>query len=949
MKRLITLLSMLVACVTSIFAQNDVMYVYRNDGVINAFMKADIDSIRHSNLDLDGMPHSVNVVQEVWTADSTYRIPLALIDSVGFVTPGTLYQEGAYPISTDMLDYIVGSDSLTLYFSSSTPSHLLPSVGDKLVFDRVTETLPHGFLGEVGELSTEPARIVVRCNALGFNDVYARYYSFSTMAEEARNTRSSSGSTVFSWRPATVTLDPITVDVSSPVTSALYPDPLGNFSMQMDECRVSTEIRPSYTVSAYLIVSDELGVNFHVSYKEDYTCSSAISLSGKITHQGEHGKSVDLKMPLIPFLQFYGEVGLFNRTSMSGSIKHEHVLNWSYKTDIDFSDQRFFLPEVRFSQIKTTFDDQTEVMINGQFNLGVFAELGLKIDDKRLASIALRGEAGIRLGGNAVLYAKDSERASHSTEVYNSLRDTELYLNRFRNVGARAKIFIMEWSGDVPSLSQEENVFKVCPVPQFANTAIERYEDAPEELFVQAQVSGTTLPVDLGFTLFEGTSREGVAEEGTTYYCATDYHGPSAMMAATLFDVDDSKGYTVYPTVKLWGSEMIAEPSAEVENDLLREQLIRFYQSTGGDNWYHNDNWCTDAPIEEWYGIGVAPNGFLSIVLEDNNLCGDADLSDCKELGQLYCRYNQLTGLNLSGCIELYFLHCKNNHLTSLNVRDCPNLIELYCYNNQIDSLDLSSCLLIEHLGCSSNRLKELDVSMCPAIKSLSCEECQITNINISGCKALESLDISENQLFGTLDVGGFSRLRTLDCYHNQFSVLNVSDCTSLELLYCNENQIESLNVSRCTSLKVLDCGYNQVSGTLEVNGFSALEFLSFVDNQLTNLNVRGCKSLQYLYCSDNYLTGHLDVSELSALLHLCCDYNQLTSIDATGCISLERLVCYRNHINQEITSEFERIDSFYYDRKYNYWDAPDGSRTYTTNEYGWWYPGEPESGHHGR
>lgn len=161
MKRLITLLSMLVACVTSIFAQNDVMYVYRNDGVINAFMKADIDSIRHSNLDLDGMPHSVNVVQEVWTADSTYRIPLALIDSVGFVTPGTLYQEGAYPISTDMLDYIVGSDSLTLYFSSSTPSHLLPSVGDKLVFDRVTETLPHGFLGEVGELSTEPARIVV--------------------------------------------------------------------------------------------------------------------------------------------------------------------------------------------------------------------------------------------------------------------------------------------------------------------------------------------------------------------------------------------------------------------------------------------------------------------------------------------------------------------------------------------------------------------------------------------------------------------------------------------------------------------------------------------------------------------------------------------------------------------------------------------------------------------
>lgn len=57
MKRLILSLMLLFAVIVRAMAQNDAMYVYRNDGVINAFLKADIDSIRHSNLDLDSISH----------------------------------------------------------------------------------------------------------------------------------------------------------------------------------------------------------------------------------------------------------------------------------------------------------------------------------------------------------------------------------------------------------------------------------------------------------------------------------------------------------------------------------------------------------------------------------------------------------------------------------------------------------------------------------------------------------------------------------------------------------------------------------------------------------------------------------------------------------------------------------------------------------------------------
>lgn len=84
MKRLIASILLLAGFLCSAKAQNDAMFVYCNDGAINAFLKSDVDSMVCSQIDLDGLMHSDYVVQEVWTADSVYRIPLAVIDSIGF-------------------------------------------------------------------------------------------------------------------------------------------------------------------------------------------------------------------------------------------------------------------------------------------------------------------------------------------------------------------------------------------------------------------------------------------------------------------------------------------------------------------------------------------------------------------------------------------------------------------------------------------------------------------------------------------------------------------------------------------------------------------------------------------------------------------------------------------------------------------------------------------------
>ncbi len=81
MRRVLLSLVFIVANLLSIQAQ-DALYIYRNDGSFNGFLYNEIDSIVYSKFDVDSILQSNYVVQEVWTVDSVYRIPLTTIVSL---------------------------------------------------------------------------------------------------------------------------------------------------------------------------------------------------------------------------------------------------------------------------------------------------------------------------------------------------------------------------------------------------------------------------------------------------------------------------------------------------------------------------------------------------------------------------------------------------------------------------------------------------------------------------------------------------------------------------------------------------------------------------------------------------------------------------------------------------------------------------------------------------
>ena len=109
MKKRLSLILLLAAVTLSGMAQTigEAFYIYRNDGQFNAFFRDEVLSIEYSNYDVDGVFYDEVVTQIVNTADSVYKIPLAVIDSVGFVTPETKYKPGVIQLEGDILNYII--------------------------------------------------------------------------------------------------------------------------------------------------------------------------------------------------------------------------------------------------------------------------------------------------------------------------------------------------------------------------------------------------------------------------------------------------------------------------------------------------------------------------------------------------------------------------------------------------------------------------------------------------------------------------------------------------------------------------------------------------------------------------------------------------------------------------------------------------------------------------
>lgn len=383
--------------------------------------------------------------------------------------------------------------------------------------------------------------------------------------------------------------------------------------------------------------------------------------------------------------------------------------------------------------------------------------------------------------------------------------------------------------------------------------------------------------------------------------------------------------------------------------DIMREYLVRLYHDTDGDNWTRNDNWLSDKPITEWYGVSYYSEEYClyNVFLPNNNLNGSINMSGCTNLVDLYCIDNPITQVDVSDCINLESLSCGDlmtESLRSISVSNCINLNSLYCDFNQLTDLDVSDCIRLAALTCNYSNLASLDVSNCLDLQLLSCDNSKISSLNLLKNTELRHLNCMYCELTD-LNISGCVNLETLNCNNNKLTTLSLPRGVNMDYIYCQYNNLENLNVAECASIKYLECATNRLV-TLILPQCDDLEELVCNDNELTNLEVSRFKNLRRLVCSNNNLSS-LNISGLNRLESLSCGDNDISDIDLSSCrYSLKEFGCYNTRITREIPDWFRELSYFQVDyRYYNYsYDYKLDKFVYTDRGIGWWYPGEPEN-----
>ena len=148
-----------------------------------------------------------------------------------------------------------------------------------------------------------------------------------------------------------------------------------------------------------------------------------------------------------------------------------------------------------------------------------------------------------------------------------------------------------------------------------------------------------------------------------------------------------------------------------------RTVLIALYNAMDGANWTNNANWLSDAPLDEWHGVGLDDQGRVTrLDLSANNLRGPIppELGNLANLQFLWLNNNQLNGpipAELGNLSNLLYLVLNNNQLSGpipAELGNLTNLIALEFRDNLLlwGPLPLSlTNLSLGHFGYSNTNL----------------------------------------------------------------------------------------------------------------------------------------------------------------------------------------------------------------------------------------------------
>ena len=219
-----------------------------------------------------------------------------------------------------------------------------------------------------------------------------------------------------------------------------------------------------------------------------------------------------------------------------------------------------------------------------------------------------------------------------------------------------------------------------------------------------------------------------------------------------------------------------------------REALEELYKATGGPNWRRSDNWLTDRPLDEWFGVDASPDGsVVRLHLGHNNLNGElpSELRNLTSMFSLVLTANRLRGripAELGDLKVLETLDLRSNGLEESIPRQLGGLRRLQVltlYSNRLRGeipRELGNLKRLSRLVLSLNKLTgriPKSLGGLPQLKILALNNNSLGHeipSALGNLRQLDRLNLSKNQLQQRVptELGQLEKLTVLAVHGNK-------------------------------------------------------------------------------------------------------------------------------------------------------------------------------------
>ena len=610
------------------FAQDNqqyALYNYRNDGAFNAWLNIDIDSITYSRIDTLGVEHDDIVVQEVWTPDSLYRIPLDAVDSLTFRVPEPEFREGLFYLRDYHAYNTYAKDSLTIYFSPVILRDSLPAVGQTIVSMTDLSPYEHGFAGKVVGVTYNEDHIKVECTNAQINDIFKHFIfvgkvvgnedpaSVPSEMKKAKGLEYNSGVKTYELPDINLSIlnDILSVNSVKPKVTCYciaYVDELF-YQISADAFIRHDDI--SYTIK----VNDDIirrldtetyGLLYELMTNEPFDKETAEEMEDKLLEAEWKQKISLLDIPIGPVRLRLDFVPSFK---MSGNVEASYQYSTKVKQHIGFETKNItmasmaalYLPGVApflmaadafkntthtFEEDKSAVNHKIGLNLNGSLSVGAALKLCVCLWADEVAHASVGGEAGLKLKGTIDFNLDTKDFDDEEEDMYNyplwygltkdTKAEAELYAKVTGEIGITPSKFLT-LEGSIEPESWKKELGTLYLFPHFTKPALpQSYEQGEWEyspLTMKSIPSNNLLfSSNLGMVITDDMKDNWLfytpAEE--EYKNEEEWKKANDCLSISISNLSPGT-YYCYPAFRLWGNKLWkAGPYTKIE---VPEQL----------------------------------------------------------------------------------------------------------------------------------------------------------------------------------------------------------------------------------------------------------------------------------------------------------------------------------------------------------------------------------------